>query len=85
MKGHSPYQYKKRGFYHNALLRAIVFLLCTNLIAVNGYSRADGDDEDVFDEVSITLNVQRIGSSEVSAIVRDQVVYLPVKEIFDFL
>ena len=85
MKGHSPYQHHNRNYCHHALLKAMSVLLITLLVTVNGYSSPGVDDDDVFDEVSITLNVQRVGSSEVSAIIRDQVVYLPVKEVFDFL
>jgi len=36
-------------------------------------------------EISVTLNVPLIGSLELPAIMRGQVIYLPVKEIFDFI
>ena len=38
-----------------------------------------------YDEVLITLNVPRIGSIEMSAIVYREIVYLSVKELFDYL
>jgi hypothetical protein len=38
-----------------------------------------------YDEVSIFLNVQRIGSMEMSALIINQSVYLPVGELFNFL
>ncbi len=38
-----------------------------------------------YDEVIITLNVERIGSIEIPAIIFNEIAYLPVKEIFDFL
>ena len=41
--------------------------------------------EDNYDEILITLNVQRIGSVEIPAIIYNKVAYLPVREIFDFL
>lgn len=41
--------------------------------------------EDTYDEISLILNVQRVGSLEIPAIIYKQDAYLPVKEIFDFL
>ena len=41
--------------------------------------------DDGYDEILVTLNVQRIGNVEISAIIHDQVIYLPVKDVFDFL
>ena len=41
--------------------------------------------EDTYDEISLILNVQRVGSLEIPAIIFKQDAYLPVKEIFDFL
>ena len=41
--------------------------------------------ENEFDEISITFNVQRIGSCEIPAIIHNETAYLPLKEVFDFL
>ena len=41
--------------------------------------------ENPYDEISITFNVQRIGSCEIPALIHEQTAYLPVKEVFDFL
>ena len=38
-----------------------------------------------FDEVPVTLNVARIGSLEIQALIAGQQLYLPVNELFDFL
>ena len=38
-----------------------------------------------YDEILITLNVPRIGSVEIPAIIYQEMAYLPVKEFFDFL
>lgn len=51
------------------------------IIPVAAYSQSDVS----YDEVSVTLNVQRIGNCEISALIHGESVYLPVKEIFDFL
>ena len=42
-----------------------------------------GDDE--YEEILVTLNVQRIGSIEIPSIVHKQKVYLSIKDLFDFL
>ena len=47
--------------------------------------RAKCQAEDTYDEISLILNVQRVGSLEIPAIIFKQDAYLPVKEIFDFL
>ena len=38
-----------------------------------------------YDEILVTLNVPRIGSIEMAAVVYHEIVYLSVKELFDFL
>ena len=43
------------------------------------------EPENDYEEISITLNVQRIGSLEIPAIIEGQKVYLSIKELFDFL
>lgn len=43
------------------------------------------DPDDEFEEISITLNVPRIGSLELPSIIKGQNVYLSIKDLFDFL
>ena len=43
------------------------------------------EEEDDYEEITITLNVQRLGSIEIPALVYGQTVYLSVKDMFDFL
>ncbi|MCW3118380.1 MAG: Sporulation Domain-Containing Protein, partial [Chitinophagaceae bacterium] len=38
-----------------------------------------------YTEISVTLNVARLGSMELPVVIHGPVIYLPVKEIFDFL
>src|ERR1051325_1805358 len=38
-----------------------------------------------YDELMITLNVPRIGSIEIPAVIYNEIAFLPVKELFDFL
>ena len=56
--------------------------------AFNHHTSADTSLEEqgeYYDEVTVTLNVPRIGSMEIQAIVIGNQLYLPVKELFDFL
>lgn len=48
-------------------------------------SLANNEGDDDYEEISITLNVQRIGSLEIPAIISGRSVYLSVKDLFDFL
>src|SRR5215210_1082438 len=43
------------------------------------------DPEDEYEETLITINVQRIGSLEIPAIIYGQKIYLSVNQLFDFL
>ena len=63
-------------YWRNATL-----VLALALLSISAKSQS----EDTYDEISVVLNVQRIGSTEIPAIIHNQEAYLPVKEIFDFL
>ncbi len=42
-------------------------------------------DDDAIDEISITITVQQIGNQEITALIKNEEIYLPVKELFDLL
>jgi hypothetical protein len=73
------------------MLTAITYFFCKRcsyawvmflfLLPATGFCQ----QENAYDEISITFNVQRIGSCEIPALIHDQTAYLPVKEVFDFL
>ncbi len=48
-------------------------------------SAAYAQSADQYEEIAITLTVPRIGSIEIPALIYEQNVYLPIKEIFEFL
>jgi hypothetical protein len=52
-------------------------------IADTGFER-QGEGE-FYDEVPVTLNVPRIGSLEIQALIYGQQLYLPINDLFDFL
>ncbi len=59
-------------------MAVLVILVCSS-------SLAKSQNEQSFDELSVYFQVQNIGTKEISAIVRDQEVLLPVADVFDFL
>ena len=42
-------------------------------------------DEPVYDEITVFFNVQQVGGADITAVIRDETVYLPIVEIFNFL
>src|SRR5215207_8972027 len=60
---------------------AIFLLLIIWILPVKVYSQQDAG----YDEISVTLNVQRLGSVEIAAVIKDGEAYLPVTDLFDFL
>lgn len=60
---------------------SVILLMSFIFLNTIGYSQK----EENFDEIGVVLNVERIGNIEISIVIIDQIAYLPVKEIFDFL
>ena len=58
-----------------------VLLLIAMLIAERNYAQVEPE----YDEISVFFNVPRIGGADLPAIIRDEVLYLPVTDVFDFL
>ena len=46
---------------------------------------SDAQNEPEYDEITVFLNIQKVGGTEVSALIRDETLYLPVVDIFSFL
>jgi hypothetical protein len=42
-------------------------------------------EEPEYDEISVFFNVPRIGGAEIPAVIRNEVLFLPVTDVFDFL
>ena len=49
--------------------------------SISSYTDGEGD----YDEILVTLNVQRIGSVEIPAFMRGEIAYLSIKDLFEFL
>lgn len=62
--------------------RVLCFLVLGIFVTPNfGISQQN----ELYDEISVILNVQRIGATEIPIIIHEQKAFLPIKEIFDFL
>jgi hypothetical protein len=68
-------------YYLTRTVAATVLLLIIWLLPVKAFAQQDPG----YDEISISLNVQRLGNAEIAAVIRGGEAYLPVTELFDFL
>src|SRR5664279_2244405 len=66
----------------NAIRLLAVFLLFICIIAPKS---SFAQEQPEYDEVSVFFSVPRIGGADLSAVVRDEVLYLSVTEVFSFL
>ncbi len=55
------------------------------MLAAPCLNKAAAQSNHEYEEVSVNLNVQRIGEIEIAALIRDETAYLPVGDVFDFL
>jgi hypothetical protein len=60
---------------------AVFILLGLVLFPFYSYSQSDID----YDEIPVFLNVQRLGGTELTAVIKDETVYLPVTDLFNFI
>lgn len=65
----------------SGILVSMAYLLI--LIVLPNIARAQ--DEPQYDEVTVYLNIQKVGGADITAVVSDETVYLPIADIFSFL
>lgn len=73
----------KTHFVEEKMTFRVFLLIAMLLINFSNSGLAEGTDP--VDQVSINLNVQQLGSIDISSLIVDEHAYLPVKELFDFL
>jgi hypothetical protein len=61
------------------------FFIVAFLLFITLVNKSFCQDETTYDEISINVNIQRIGSLEMSALIYGQEAYLPIKDLFDYL
>ena len=60
---------------------AVSILLLSLLSPLFSYAQKEPE----YDEISVSFNVEGIGITEMPAVIRNEVVYLPITDVFDFL
>lgn len=59
--------------------------LITSLLTILPYGKLYSQDFPEFDEIPVFLNMQGLGGWEINALIKNEDLYLPVTELFDFL
>jgi hypothetical protein len=61
---------------------SFIFAIALSLISHGNVNAQEGSS---YDEISVFLNVPRVGGGEISAVIIGEKLYLPVTDLFDFL
>ena len=72
--------YRFRSIYTIRWFLACIFLvmLLIPLVSI-------GQNEPEYDEISVFFNVQRFGGTDLTAVIKNETVYLPITDVFSFL
>ena len=65
----------------SGILMFTVYLIVMIVFPLTGSAQ----EEPEYDEISVFLNVQKVGGIDIPAVIKDETVYLPVVDIFSFL
>ncbi len=77
-----PVQRPARRLY--AVLNPFCFFTVSFLLVLSSLS-LQAQEEQEYDEISIRLEIPRVGAGEIDAVIRGTDLYLPVTDLFDFL
>lgn len=69
------------GSMHRYLASRLIFIILLLFLTEGIYSQ----DLPEYDEISIFLYVPRTGGGEIDAVIRDNILYLPITDLFNFL
>jgi len=70
---------------HYSLIRVFFFYIRMFIIFIFWPLIGSAQDEHQFDEISVFLNIQRFGGTEIPSVIVNETVYLPIVDIFSFL
>lgn len=73
---------KKSGYPRDFMTNSLFFVLLLSLLPVSSLKSQDLPE---YDEIGIFLVIPRLGGTEMDAVIRDEELYLPVHDLFDFL
>ena len=74
-------KYRKSNCISGILVITAYLILFSTLFPI----AASAQDQPEIDEISVFLDVQKVGGIDIPAVIRDETVYLPVVDIFTFL
>jgi hypothetical protein len=74
-------KYTKSSCILSVLMKAACLLVLLMSLPMVG----DAQNQPEYDEITVFLNIQKVGGADVSALMIDETVYLPVVDIFQFL
>jgi len=60
---------------------SVIFLLLLSLFPLTSEAQIISD----YDEIAIYLDIPRVGGTEITAVIKEQNLFLPISELFDFL
>ena len=83
MTGNNPSSvFKNHGRKPLIILRLVT---CFMVLLFSFPKTVLANNEAEYDTIPVFVNVQNVGGEEIPAIIKDQVVYLSVTDVFDFL
>lgn len=85
MANTEAYSYLKENSGRMSGNRASRILLSIWLLILTHYPIVYSQSVPEYDEISVTLDVPRLGTGEINAVIKGEVIYLPVTDLFDFL
>lgn len=77
----NSFEYPKYKSISGILITMAYLLLFMTVLSLKGMAQNDA----AYDEITVFLNVQKVGGADIPALIRDETVYLPVADIFSFL
>ena len=80
-KAYSTLKHSRRMYVFSP--RYLIFFVHFLIIFTGFRSFAQGEPE--YDEISVFIDVPRLGGGEISAVIKGEEIYLPVTDLFDFL
>jgi hypothetical protein len=69
----------------NAISGFLLRLLCLIVYCCSCPILGFAQDEPIYDEISVFFNVQQVGGADITAVIRDETVFLPIVDVFSFL
>jgi len=84
MTGHFPYPLKNRKSWRlPGLLKVMACLLLSLFVTPRSFAR--GDPDLPYEEILVLMNVQGVGGVQIPAAIRNNVAYLAVSDVLDYL